>query len=250
MVNQAEERQLDVIRSVAINLGGDFMKGLLAFLLLAVGPAVVLGICPKPTPKVCSAFFESDAVFLGTVLSEETVPDKNEPGFTEGWRYRLRVAKAFRGVSGPTVLVHTANDSGRLILRVGREYLLFARKQDQELQVYDDCGPLSDLSRRAEIAREIENFGKATGAFVEGEVVRETASGAGVSGVDISVSGTGHTSLAISDTRGLFRVAVPAGRYTIDVDPTLATLSDLSGIDLKQVELARGQCAQAQFIAR
>ena len=69
------------------------MKGLVVFALLAVGPAVVYGICSKPTPKVCSAFFESDAVFLGTVLSEKAVPDKDEPGFIEGWRYQLRVAK-------------------------------------------------------------------------------------------------------------------------------------------------------------
>ena len=226
------------------------MKGLVVFALLGVGPAVVYGICPKPTPKVCSAFFESDAVFLGTVLSEKAVPDKDEPGFIEGWRYQLRVAKAFRGVSRPTAIVHTSNDSGRLILRVGHEYLLFARKQDQELQVNDDCGPLSDSSRSAEIVREIEDLRDASSAFVEGEVVRKTVSGSGVSGVNIAVSGMGRTYQAISDARGLFRVAVPAGRCTIDVDPKVATLSDLSGMNVKRVELVRGQCAQAQFIAR
>jgi hypothetical protein len=42
-----------------------------------------------PTPKVCSAFFESDAVFLGTVTSEEVMPEKDN--FIEGSRYHLRV---------------------------------------------------------------------------------------------------------------------------------------------------------------
>jgi hypothetical protein len=226
------------------------VKRLVIVALLAVGPAVVLAICPKPTPKVCSAFFESDAVFRGTVLSEQTLADKDEPGFTEGWRYQLRVTKAFRGVQGPTVSVHTANDSGRLILRVGHEYLLFARKRNQELEVCDDCGPLSDSSRIGEITREIESLGQASSSFVEGEVVRKTASGAGVSGVAITVSGMGRTYRATSDARGFFRVTVPAGRYAIDVDPKVATLSDLSGIDVGQVELVPGQCAQAQFIVR
>jgi hypothetical protein len=46
-------------------------------------------ICPHPTPKACSAFFRSDAVFVGTVLSKGRSADKL-------W-YRLRVSRALRG---------------------------------------------------------------------------------------------------------------------------------------------------------
>jgi hypothetical protein len=40
--------------------------GIVVALWLSVGNA--FAICPYPKPKVCSTFFESDAVFVGTVL--------------------------------------------------------------------------------------------------------------------------------------------------------------------------------------
>jgi len=108
--------------------------------LLLMSATVAHAICPIPTPKVCSAFFESDAVFVGTVISEEVVPENDN--FIEGWRYHLRVARVFRGGVGRRAVVHTSNDSGRLNLAVGREYLLFASLRNRQLEVGDDCGPL------------------------------------------------------------------------------------------------------------
>ncbi|MDA2927518.1 hypothetical protein MYX78_09870, partial [Acidobacteria bacterium AH-259-G07] len=93
--------------------------------LLLMSTTAAHAICPKPTPKVCSSFFESDAVCTGTVNSQEAVHDQDD--FIEGWLYRLRVTQVFRGVLGQTAVVYTPNDSSRLLLEeVGREYVLFA----------------------------------------------------------------------------------------------------------------------------
>jgi hypothetical protein len=225
------------------------MKKILGAVLLFFGSSVVHGICPQPAPKVCSAFFKSDAVFIGTVVSEHAVPDKDDPGFVEGWLYRVRVDRRFRGTTGQTAVVHTGNDSGRLLLEVGHQYLLFATFQNGHLQIGDDCGPLSDSSRMRGNVREIESLHGATAAIVEGEVRKETASGVGVRGVNVTVSGMGRTYRLTSDRQGLFRGLVPPGRYRIDVDSG-AVLSDLSWIDPTDIEVVKGQCAQAQFIAR
>jgi len=145
-------------------------------------------------------------VFVGTVVSVEVVPDKDDPSFIEGWRYQLRVDRPFRGMPQQTAQVHTANDSGRLILEVGHRYLLFATSQNGELQIGNDCGPLSDPSRMMQNVRDIESLRRATRAVVEGEIRKATASGAGAQGVAVSVAGMGRTYRVTSDRKGLFRV--------------------------------------------
>jgi hypothetical protein len=214
--------------------------------LLLMSATVAPAICPMPTPKVCSAFFESDAVFAGTVTSAEVVPEKDD--FIEGWRYHLRVARVFRGVVGHRVVVHTSNDSGRLQLAVGREYLLFASLRNRQLEIGDDCGPLSNPTNAAQVIREIERLRDARDAVIEGEVRADTASGPGAPDVNIQVLGMGRSYAATSDARGAFHMAVQPGRYRIDVDSRVVAVSDYSRTNLSKVVLVRGQCAQVQFI--
>jgi hypothetical protein len=216
-----------------------------AFLVFCV--EVAQGFCPKPTPKVCSEFFRSDAVFVGIVMSEEVVP---ADGGIEGWLYRLRVTRPLRGTVDQTVIVHTPNDSGRLPLAVGRSYLLFAALRGGQLEIRDDCGPLSDPAHAGEAIQEIQKLDSAIDASVEGEVRRSTPSGDGAPGVTVTVSGMGRVYRSTTDARGLFRVSVPPGRYQIDVDASVAVQWDLNSLDLKNVELTRGQCAQTLFITR
>jgi len=223
-----------------------------AFILsvLLLGPAVMHGVCPQPTPKVCSAFFESDAVFVGTVVSQQVVPDKDDSSSIEGWRYQLRVDRSFRGLAMSTAWVHTPNDSGRLVLNIGHQYVLFAVSRGGTLEIGSDCGPLSDASHMTETIREIENLRRATSAVVEGEVRKATASGAGVRGVNVTVTGLARPYRLTTDRQGLFRALVPPGRYRIELDSRVAALSDLSWINPKSVDLFPGQCAQAQYISR
>lgn len=81
------------------------LLAVLVFLLLPAFPAVA--VCPKPDPKVCAEFFKDDAVFVGIVVSERTVPPKGY--FYDGWLYRLRVQRVFRGRVGKVIDVFTEN---------------------------------------------------------------------------------------------------------------------------------------------
>jgi hypothetical protein len=95
-----------------------------AIVAIAFSATPVFAICPEPTPKVCSSFFESDVVFVGTVVS------KASTDVGEYLAFRFRVSEVLRGAAGPTTLVHSGNDSGRAPWEVGQRYVVFAQRAD------------------------------------------------------------------------------------------------------------------------
>ena len=82
------------------------------------------GFCLEPSPTVTCDFLNSDAVFVGNVISVRT--EVGEDGFIDGRFYRVRVERVFRGPRVGVMQVYTSNDNGRFTLDVGKEYLLFA----------------------------------------------------------------------------------------------------------------------------
>ena len=133
--------------------------------VLGVIGTPVVAICPSPVPKACSWFFDSDAVFVATVLSQRYVDND------ENIRFEVRVSRVLRGDVKAAAAVYTGNDSGRLTWDVGREYVVFARRRDGRLWSGADCGPLSDPTKVAETLKEIEGLQHATTSSVEGEVL-------------------------------------------------------------------------------
>ena len=215
------------------------------FMLL--GHAGIDAYCPALAPRVCSTFFRSDAVFLATVIFETRVISGDD--FIEEWRYRVRVKRSFRGAASGTVEVFTENTSARRSLSVGRDYLLFADMADGRLLIASDCGPASDDTRLAANIREIEALSRQTSATVEGEV-RTAASGNGVAGIPITISGMGQTHRTTSGANGAFRIALPPGQYHVAVEPTVAVPYDLNWIDGSNLKLQPGECAQLLYISK
>ena len=215
------------------------------FLLL--GHASVDAYCPDLVPKVCSTFFRSDAVFLATVLFETRVTSGDD--FIEEWRYRVRVKRSVRGAASGTVEVFTENTSARRTLSMGRDYVLFANMADGRLLIASDCGPASDDSRIAANIRNIEALSRQTTATVEGDV-RTAASGSGVGGIPITISGMGQTHRTTSGADGAFRVVLLPGQYRVTVDPALAVPYDLNWIDESNLKLQPGECGQLLYISK
>ena len=213
-----------------------------ALCLLLSAPRV-LAMCPYPTPKACSAFFESDAVFVGTVLSRQYCDND------EYIRFAVRVSRVLRGSVGASADVYTANDSARLPWEIGKEYVVFARLRRGRLESGDDCGPLSSPGRAAEIIGQIEELRGDESAWIEGEVRSSAPEGAGVADVLVRARDGGKTFNATTDSRGAFRLRVPLGHYQILVDPKLRT-SDYNWYNLDDINLVRGQCAQLQLVPR
>ncbi len=222
-----------------------FRRAVFAVIMLFSLVGVARAICPFPTPKACSEFFESETVFVGTPLSWGYCgPEDNEY-----IRYRLRVSKVLRGSAGATAIVYTPNTSIRLSLEVGKTYVIFATRRNGRLEASDDCGPLTEPGAVSETMRQIEDLESETTASIEGQVVCREPNDRGVGGVTVRILGEGQSYEAISDAQGSFRVPVPPGHYEVMVDSTLKQ-SDYNWYDLTDIRLVRGQCAQLLFVPR
>jgi hypothetical protein len=154
--------------------------------------------CRQPDPKVCAEFFKSDVVFVGTVLALRTVPTKGD--FYDGWWYRLRVRKMFRGPDRETVEVFTENSSVRFPLTVGNEYLLFAKDFGGRLEIAH-CGNSGLLSQSLQEIQEIEQIGKVPTGTIEGRVV-SPATWKGVDEVRVTARGEDGAYSAVTGPNG------------------------------------------------
>jgi len=219
------------------------VKALTCLVLLGGIAPSAFAICPQPVPKACSAYFEHDAVFIGTVLSQRRSDDYLS--------FRIRVSRVLRGKVGSTAEVYTGNDSARLLWEVGREYVVFASRANGRLESSNDCGPLSEPVRVAETVAQIDALRGVPDAVIEGEVLAAQPDGPGVAGIQLEVRGRqGQTYRVRTGLDGLFALRVPPGRYQVVVDPEILQPSDYSWLDPASVGLAAGQCAQLQFVAK
>ena len=195
------------------------VAAILCAVLLLTGPS--FAFCWEPDPSPEAEFLNSDAVFVGTVISKKTFTygsGRNEG--IAGWEYTLRVQERFRGPQTSTVSVFTDNDSSRLPLEVGGQYLLFA------ITVQDkDFGPLNRL--------EISNCGNSDWASnakqkisqlrpltIPKEALIEANAGTTTKGLRIVVSGGGKRYTATSDQDGVFHLHVPPGKYEAYIEDT------------------------------
>src|SRR5260370_35502441 len=82
-------------------------------------------VCPRPIPAPNAEFFKTSMVIAGKVISEKPDVNPYDRKLTEGWFYRIRVERMFRGTQARFVVVYTQNDNARFPLKVGERYLLF-----------------------------------------------------------------------------------------------------------------------------
>jgi hypothetical protein len=211
-------------------------------------------VCPQPHPMVCAEFFKSDAVFVGTVVTEKQVESQGD--VFDGWLYQLQVKQSFRGVAGDTVQVFTENSSGRLTLKVGETYLLFASAVNSRLTI-DNCGSSTELSRAREAIHEIEqvliDMKSASGGNIHGRVVLSPlGTGKGIAGVRMTIRGAAGTYSAVTDKDGWIHLKVPAGRYIVRPVSSkwVVEVFDLSYDDPQRIRIENGGCAELQFLAK
>ena len=215
-----------------------FGVGSVAILISATATA----FCSAPPPKVCSAYFQADVVVRGRVLSAQRDSD---------WiHYKISVEKTFKGRQLHVQSFDTANDSGRISLNVGREYVLFAYRNNDRLEIGCNEDRLSDPAKVATVSAAIERLqvSKPTVSTIEGQVLTLDYSSP-LPGVSVVATGANGIHRAKSNIEGLFSMKVPPGSYRVDVDPRVVQQTIYSQIytNPKSIHLAPGQCAQLQF---
>lgn len=222
----------------------------LAFALLFSVPAA-LGFCPQPDPTVACEFLNSDAVFVGTVISVRAVPAHGQE--LDGWLYELTVEELFRGPRRNALDVFTENSSGRFPLEVARRYLLFADEVGGRFEI-TNCGNSALASRSPGIVRELRKLRTPKDALVEGRVsfsgIPDTGSHA--ASVRVVIRGSQGIFETVSDREGRFRLHVPPGQYTAEVQQIphwKITPYDLSYEKPRHFDARGGRCSGLQFVA-
>lgn len=201
------------------------MKHAALTLLVALG---CVGLCP-PSAETCSCmqsgppckeFWDADAVFLGRVTAIAERPVSPTPAFADRLNVTLHVLEAFRGTTGPDVVVRTGGGGGDCgyPFRTGEMHLVYARLTESGELATSICSrttPLGSAQADLAYARGLKNDGTNL-ARITGEVrglkgVRATDE------VALVLKGSGGETLVTIDRSGTFDVSVLPGTYTIDV---------------------------------
>ena len=202
-------------------------------------------VCRQPHPRVCTEFFDSDVVLSGTVIAVRT---DGAEDFPAGWFYTVRVGELFRGPSGKTVEFWTENSSARFPLSKGRQYLLFAQKDDSQLEL-TCCGNSTFLEDSADAIRQIREILKTkSGGEISGRIGRVDSND--FAGVRVTAIGAKGTFEVLTDKNSWFHMRVPDGAYRVRAHaPGRNFVSyDLSYDDPDNIVVHPGGCPQVQLI--
>jgi hypothetical protein len=209
-------------------------------------------VCPRPIPAPNAEFFKTSMVIAGEVISEK--PDVNlyDSELTDGWFYRIRVERTFRGTRARFVVVHTENDNARLPLKVGERYLLFVYHVEGRREI-NGCGNSALLSEADAVINAIEAISRA-GPYgeIEGRV-KNRYDEAGISGVRVIASRGQKLYSAVTVQDGRFEMRVPPGTYRLTVQsPNLVIVSQDSVYNYDDPDhfiVHRGSSAHFEFFA-
>ena len=201
--------------------------------------------CGVPEIRANGEYFQSDVVFIGTVISGRYT--EHDVG---GWYYRVRAARIFRGPAQSEFTIYTEDSDIRLPLEKNRAYFLFAHRTNGRLDI-DSCGNSGLLSNAADSVRSIENIPQAPPyGVIEGCVVAET-DGIDVSGVQITVKGQSRNYTALTDKDGWFHFRAPVGPYKVDFSSGKYYLNagDYFRYNPHHFVLHAGETASLQFVS-
>lgn len=232
------------------------------------------GYCAQPDPTVRCEFLNSDAVFVGTVLSVRVVPFGDRPNHSapiaisdiDGWVFELSVQEMFRGPRTKKIAVFTTNDDARAVLTKGETVLLFASypgadhpwdydlisEFNSQFEIYS-CGNSALASKAQAAIRELRSMKVPESAEVEGQVsVQNTA--APLSGIEVVIRewGGGKSFRTISDRDGWFHIQVPPGAYLAELKPNprwKIVPSSATADNPSDFTARKGRCVGLQFFA-
>jgi hypothetical protein len=204
-------------------------------------------ICPYPTPKLCSEYFDSDVIFTGKILKMEYISDPNQDNDNDWIEYTAKVKKTFRGYTRSITKFRTPNTTARWIGDVGKSYVIFLRKRGAT----STCGPLDESEYVHKVDKEIDILKNASSSKIEGQVISKSGPWGGSYGIpvkDVQLKAVGKNKefITSTDKDGKFTIVLPSGKYKL-LAPEMQP-SAYSRSNLQEINLQNGQCAQFQLI--
>jgi hypothetical protein len=222
----------------------------LKFIILVsiiLGSKMAHALCSYPTPKICSAYFKSDVIFTGKVLSQKYVSDPAQENDNDWIEYRVQVINEHRGHASSITIVRTANASARWVGDVGKTYVFFLNRGE----AYSTCGPLDEPEYVHNVVREIDTLKRASSSTIEGQVFSRSGpwgggNGIPVVGAKLKAIGGGNEYVAVTDKEGKFSISVPPEKYKLNTSGM--NPSDYSRQNVQEIKLEKGQCAQFELL--
>lgn len=188
------------------------MRKLIAIITLAISGNAA-AVCPNPEPRICSQYFDEEAVFVGVCVSATEVRESGDGELIAGWKYLLKVERRFRGKKAKYVKAYSGNDSDRFPLEVGHKYLLFAsRNQPPKDELYlGFCGNNRDVTGNQDGYPDVEAVIAANKAGKPGNI----RGSVGAPGVTVFIDGPRDKYRTVTDSDGWFSIDVKAGTYKV-----------------------------------
>jgi len=230
----------------------------LVVLLFFVQFEYAFAFCENPPAKLCNMLFSNDLVVHAKVVKTKIFHDRDDPDGVNGWLYYLQVLKSYRGTAHKTVIVKSENTTSRLLLKSGKEYIVFAKRySDGSYEAGNYCGAIQSVDGEPyskKLDRKIQNLLKSSGpAFIEGEVRDKNYNL--MPGTVLNVTGKDFSKQITVGAHGSFNLKVPPGTYKIMVPKNLEVTiyspdghtADSSSNDIPAKSLVSGQCMQIQL---
>lgn len=193
--------------------------------------------CDDP-PPACEAFNSAGVVFVG-----KATDIKDGPGGAQ--EVTFAITEKLKGTSNATELVEGGGMCGT-VFQKGKTYVVYASGSGNKLSS-SLCGRTALLDRAKADVAYARSSGKRTTALLEGVVAVHETQGAIVrrAGVEVRVRETKLR--ARTDKTGRYKLALPPGKYTLDVvDPKarvpldhneVVTLSDAAACAHRDISL-------------
>jgi hypothetical protein len=132
---------------------------LLSVLLSLAFSSAAGAACLLTDYSTSAEYLRSEAVLVGSVLSERNMPGSDETDTPGGTSYLVKVLETLRGTPGSTVEIFSENSSARFPMRIGTSYLLFLYRQQGSLSA-DYCGNSGPVAKKADVLRKARNLAK------------------------------------------------------------------------------------------
>lgn len=215
-------------------------------------PQSAFAICRLPAAKLCQVLFDSDIAFHGRVRKVVPIINKtDDPDGLEGWLYEVDVIKLYRGTAFSHVTIKSENSSGRLLLSVGRDYILFgaATAEPHVFEAWNNCEGVQGVDGEPfskALVNDIYRVLASKTSSIEGEIRDQTWEPA--KSVPITIAGNGIKRSVVTDQNGRFQLTVSPGQYQLNAPPAYQETSySYYGVPESPIFLLPGQCAQIQL---
>jgi hypothetical protein len=208
-------------------------------------------LCPFPEPQPCNMYFQSNAVFVGTVVSHHYVnAAEGDEGDNDGTEFTLSVSRWFKGGRSKTISVVTPNASSREPLDEGQTYLVFAFPGRDGLRHVIQCGDTFSGKEMPDAIAKTEAVIAANRKRVLPTITvivgdRDGPTGNSLmEGVPVHVSGPDGLLSGKTDKNGEFKVQVSPGTYQVKLPRRKYESSFYgNGYEPERVPVTYGECA-------